>query len=104
MAALGPRSSSNALRVSLALGVLYAVHLYGLLGAVSYPPVNIVILVFYLHPLMVGVIAILCGREAVPWHLWCWSLPSGLEFAVDSIGNLNWIGMALALTAAMRPS
>jgi drug/metabolite transporter (DMT)-like permease len=94
----------SALRVSLVLGVLYAVHLYGLLGAVSYLPVNIVILIFYLHPLMVGVIAILFGREAMSWGTFGALLTAiiGLGLAVGfSLGNLNWIGMALALTAAV---
>jgi drug/metabolite transporter (DMT)-like permease len=94
----------SALCISLALGVLYAIHLYGLLGAVSYLPVNIVILVFYLHPLIVGVIAILFGREAMSWgRLAALSAAIvGLGLAVGfSLSNLNWIGMGLALTAAI---
>lgn len=94
----------SALRISLALGVLYAVHLYGLLGAVSYLPVNIVILVFYLHPLMVGLVAILFGREAMSWARFGALVAAivGLGLAVGfSLANLNWIGMALALTAAV---
>ena len=106
MAALGRPLviCGSALRISLALGVLYAVHLYGLLGAVSYLPVNIVILVFYLHPLMVGIIAILFGREAMTWGRFGALAAAiiGLGLAVGfSLGNLNWIGMALALTAAV---
>ncbi|HEY1385027.1 MAG TPA: DMT family transporter [Dongiaceae bacterium] len=94
----------SALRISLVLGLLYAVHLYGLLGAVSYLPVNIVILVFYLHPLMVGLVAILFGREAMSWARFGALAAAivGLGLAVGfSLGNLNWIGMALALTAAV---
>ncbi|HKP22969.1 MAG TPA: DMT family transporter [Dongiaceae bacterium] len=94
----------NALRISLALGVLYAVHLYGLLGAVSYLPVNVVILVFYLHPLMVGIIAILFGGERMSWGRFAALAAAimGLGLAVGfSLGNLNWIGMALALTSAV---
>lgn len=94
----------SALRISLALGVLYAVHLYGLLGAVSYLPVNIVILVFYLHPLMVGIVAILFGRERMSWVRFGALAAAiiGLGLAVGfSLGNLNWIGMALALTSAV---
>jgi len=94
----------NALRISLVLGVLYAVHLYGLLGAVSYLPVNIVILVFYLHPLMVGAVAILFGRETMSWSRFGALVAAivGLGLAVGfSLGNLNWIGMALALTSAV---
>jgi drug/metabolite transporter (DMT)-like permease len=106
MAALGRPLviRGSALRISLALGVLYAVHLYGLLGAVSYLPVNIVILVFYLHPLLVGVIAILFGGETMSWGRFAALVAAivGLGLAVGfSLGNLNWIGLALALTAAV---
>lgn len=106
MAALGRPLviGGSALRISLALGVLYAVHLYALLGAVSYLPVNIVILVFYLHPLMVGLVAILFGREAMSLARFGALAAAivGLGLAVGfSLGNLNWIGLALALTAAM---
>lgn len=41
----------HSLAISLALGLLYAAHLYGLLRAVAYLPVNMVILIYYLHPL-----------------------------------------------------
>jgi drug/metabolite transporter (DMT)-like permease len=106
MAALGRPLiiKGGALRISLALGVLYAVHLYGLLGAVSYLPVNIVILIFYLHPLMVGVFAVLFGREAMSWARFGALAAAivGLGLAVGfSLGKLNWIGMALALVAAV---
>jgi drug/metabolite transporter (DMT)-like permease len=105
MAALGRPLAirGSALRISLILGLLYAVHLYGLLGAVSYLPVNIVILIFYLHPLMVGIIAVLLGHEAMSW-LRFGALAAamvGLSLAVGfSFGNLDMIGMALALMAA----
>lgn len=94
----------SALRISLALGVLYAVHLYGLLGAVGYLPVNMVILIFYLHPLMVGAIAILFGRETMSWRRFGALVAAivGLGLAVGfSLSNLNLIGMALALTSAV---
>ena len=106
MAALGRPLiiRGSALRISLALGLLYAIHLYGLLGAVSYLPVNVVILIFYLHPLMVGLIAILFGRETMSWGRFGALVAAivGLGLAVGfSLGNLNWIGMALALVAAV---
>lgn len=96
--------AGSALRISLALGVLYAVHLYGLLGAVSYLPVNIVILVFYLHPLMVGVIAVILRQEAMSCIRFGALIAAviGLSLAVGfSVGDLNITGMALALTAAI---
>jgi drug/metabolite transporter (DMT)-like permease len=106
MAALGRPLiiRGSALRISLALGLLYAIHLYGLLGAVSYLPVNIVILIFYLHPLVVGVIAVLFGREIMSWGRFVAlaTALAGLGLAVGfSLGNLSGIGMALALVAAV---
>jgi drug/metabolite transporter (DMT)-like permease len=90
--------------ISLALGVLYAAHLYGLLGAVTYLPVNMVILIFFLHPLIIGVIAILTGHETM--SLLRFGALSGaivgLSLAVGfSFGNLDLAGMALALMAAV---
>jgi drug/metabolite transporter (DMT)-like permease len=84
--------------------VLYAVHLYGLLGAVHYLPVNMVILIFYLHPLMVGVVAVLAGREAKLWK--CLGALAaalvGLGLAVGfSFSALNLVGVALTLMAAV---
>jgi drug/metabolite transporter (DMT)-like permease len=96
--------SGNAFRISLALGLLYAIHLYGLLGAVSYLPVNVVIQIFYLHPLMIGVIAVLFGRETMSWGRFGALAAAivGLGLALGfSLGKLNWIGMALALVAAV---
>ena len=94
----------GALGISLGLGVLYAVHLYGLLGSVHYLPINMVILIFYLHPLIIGVMAMLAGRETMEWK----SLGAlaaalvGLGLAVGfSFGTLNLFGVMLALMAAV---
>ena len=94
----------GALIISLALGVLYAVHLYGLLRAVVYLPVNLVIVIFYLHPLMVGATAFLAGREKMPWASFAALAAAtvGLALAVGfSFGGLNAVGLALALMAAV---
>jgi drug/metabolite transporter (DMT)-like permease len=42
------------LLIALGVGVGYAVILYGYLGAVNYLPVNQVILIYFIHPLLVG--------------------------------------------------
>src|SRR5262249_39384510 len=57
------RIPRRSLAISLGLGMLYAAHLYGLLGAVTYLPVNMAILIYFLHPLMIGVAAMCAGRE-----------------------------------------
>ncbi len=51
------------LLIGLGAGVGYAVILYGYLGAVNYLPVNQVILIYFIHPLLVGLIAMYLGRE-----------------------------------------
>jgi drug/metabolite transporter (DMT)-like permease len=94
----------KALAISMALGLLYAVHLYGLLEAVHYLPVNMVIIIFYLHPLIVGVIAMLAGRERMGWKPFGALLAAfvGLGLAVGfSFSAINMFGVALALMAAL---
>jgi drug/metabolite transporter (DMT)-like permease len=49
--------------IGLAMGVGYAVILYGYLGAVNYLPVSLVILIYFIHPLLVGFIVTCLGQE-----------------------------------------
>jgi drug/metabolite transporter (DMT)-like permease len=42
------------LAIGLVMGVGYAIILYGYLGAVNYLPVNQAILIYFIHPLLVG--------------------------------------------------
>jgi drug/metabolite transporter (DMT)-like permease len=96
--------SRRSLAISLGLGLLYAVHLYGLLGAVTYLPVNMAILIYFLHPLMIGVAAMLTGREsASPLRLGALvAAVVGLALAVGfSLGGLSLLGIALASLAAV---
>jgi drug/metabolite transporter (DMT)-like permease len=51
------------LRIALCTGAGYAAILYGYLGAVNYLPVNQVILIYFIHPLLVGFIAMYGGQE-----------------------------------------
>jgi drug/metabolite transporter (DMT)-like permease len=92
------------LAISMALGVLYAIHLYGLLEAVRYLAVNMVIIIFYLHPLIVGVIAMLASRERLGWKP-LGALTAafiGLGLAVGfSFASISLFGVALALMAAV---
>ena len=96
-----PRRS---LCLSLGLGVLYAVHLYCLLAAVLYLPVNMVVLIYFLHPLMIGLAAIATGRQTVSVVRLGARVGAiaGLCLAVGfSTDNLNQIGMWLAFAAAV---
>ena len=49
--------------IALVMGLAYAVMLYGYLGAVNYLAVNLVILIYFIHPLLVGFMVILMGQE-----------------------------------------
>src|SRR5215831_16624092 len=98
------RIPRRSLAISLGLGLLYAVHLYGLLGAVTYLPVNMAILIYFLHPLMIGVAAMFVGREtASPLRLGALvAAVVGLALAVGfSLGSLSPLGVALASLAAV---
>jgi drug/metabolite transporter (DMT)-like permease len=92
------------LAISMALGILYALHLYGLLEAVHYLPVNMVIVIFYLHPLIVGVIAMLASHEKMGWKTFSALAAAfaGLGLAIGfSFNDVNMFGVALALMAAV---
>ena len=98
------RIPRRSLVISLGLGLLYAVHLYGLLGAVTYLPVNMAILIYFLHPLMIGVAAMCAGREtASPLRLGALVVAVvGLALAVGfSLNGLSLLGVALASLAAV---
>jgi drug/metabolite transporter (DMT)-like permease len=55
--------SRTPLLIGLATGVGYAVILYGYLGAVNYLAVSLVVLIYFIHPLLVGVIVMCLGQE-----------------------------------------
>lgn len=87
------------LLIGLSMGAGYAVILYGYLGAVNYLPVNLVILIYFIHPLLVGLIVMILGQERLTViSVGALSLALlGLGLALGlSLGDLNWTGVALA--------
>jgi drug/metabolite transporter (DMT)-like permease len=92
------------LLLSLGSGVCYAAMLYGFLGAVAFIPVNTTILIYYLHPLLVGLAAAWLGDEAIPRRLLAALAAAfvGLGLAVGfSPQALHLPGLALAALAAV---
>lgn len=90
--------------VALACGATYGAMLYCYLGAVNYLAVNLVILIFFLHPLLVGLIAAMAGMERLtPTKLACLALAlAGLALAVGlSLDGLDLRGIALAFGSAV---
>jgi drug/metabolite transporter (DMT)-like permease len=98
------RMRRRPLLVTLGMGLAYAAHLAGFLGAVSHLPVNMAILIYFLHPLMIGIGAMCAGRErASPLRLGALLAAAvGLGLAMGfSLGGLSPLGVALASLAAV---
>ena len=96
------RIARSAVLTSLAMGVTYAVMLYGYLGAVQFLPVNLVILIYFIHPLLVGLIVAGLGQEQL--SLFSIAAPvlalTGLGLAIGfSFASPNPKGLALAALA-----
>lgn len=92
------------LLVSLTTGVLYAVMLYGLLGAVAFIPVNTAILIFFIHPPLVGLATAYIGEEAISTKAIAALIVAfaGLGLAIGfSLEDLNLSGISLAALAAV---
>lgn len=90
------------LMISLGSGVGYAVILYGYLGAVNYLPVNQVVLIYFIHPLLVGLLAMWLGQERLTFAsigaLAVALLGLGLVISF-SIEKIDLVGLCLAATA-----
>jgi drug/metabolite transporter (DMT)-like permease len=88
--------------IALAMGPAYAVMLYGYLGAINYLPVNLVILIYFIHPLLVGFMVILMGQERLT-VISVGALVAalvGLGLAIGfSLGNPSPTGIGLATIA-----
>jgi drug/metabolite transporter (DMT)-like permease len=88
--------------IALAMGLAYAVMLYGYLGAVNYLAVNLVILIYFIHPLLVGFMVILMGQERLT-VISVGALVAalvGLGLAIGfSLGNPSPAGIGLATMA-----
>ncbi len=90
------------LLIGLGAGVGYAVILYGYLGAVNYLPVNQVILIYFIHPLLVGLIAMYLGRERLTLVSGSALVAAlaGLSLAIGfSFDKLDPLGVGLAAMA-----
>lgn len=90
--------------IALASGATYGAALYCYLGAVNYLPVSLVVTIFFVHPLLVGLIGATLGRERLtPAMLLClFTAPTGLGLAVGlSLDGANLRGILLASGAAV---
>jgi drug/metabolite transporter (DMT)-like permease len=93
-----------AMRRSLAMGPVYILLGVGYLGAVAYIPVNLTILIYFLHPLFIGILVRLIGHEALSFPriaALCLAL-AGLGIAIGAKWtHLNIEGLGLAFMSAV---
>lgn len=88
----------------LLLGLVWAVQMVGLLVAIAFIPVGLVVLTYYTYPLMIAVIAAIMGRErlTVPSLALMVLAFAGLIISLQvPEGALDWRGVALALVSAL---
>ena len=96
------RIDRKPLLISLGTGVCYAIMLYGFLGAVAFIPINTVILIFFIHPILVGLLAARLGDETMSKKMVVALVVAfaGLGLAVGfSFDSLNLRGIGLAALA-----
>jgi drug/metabolite transporter (DMT)-like permease len=95
---------TEALRRSVAMGPVYILLGVGYLGAVAYIPVNLTILIYFLHPLLIGILVRLIGHEAVSFTsivALCLAIV-GLGIAIGAKWmHLNAAGLGLAFISAI---
>jgi len=96
------RIARRPLAICAANGVVYAIMLYCYIGAVQHLAVNLVILIYFIHPLLVGfIVAGLGYQRLTAWaYLALTGALVGLGLAIGFSGDdLNLSGMGLAVTA-----
>jgi len=90
--------------IAAVLGAVTAAYTWALLTAIGMIPLALVILVFYLFPLVATLILAVCGWEKLSWRTGVAILLAfvGLALALDpQRGNLDFDGVALAFMGAL---
>lgn len=88
----------------LLLGVIWSVQMVGLLVAIAFIPVGLVVLTYYTYPLLIAGIAASTGGERMTWPSIALMVLAfvGLVVALHvPDGFLDWRGVALALISAL---
>jgi drug/metabolite transporter (DMT)-like permease len=98
------RLPRKALVMSVAMGPVYVALSFGYLGAVAYIPVNLTILIYFLHPLLIGLVIRYLGHESVSGLsvlALCIAI-LGLTIAIGcKWADLNPVGVSLAFLSAI---
>jgi drug/metabolite transporter (DMT)-like permease len=98
------RIARTAILTSLLTGACYAVMLYGFLGAVAFIPVNTVILIYFIHPVLIGLFSACLGEQPLTASMLVALVTAfvGLSLAVGaSFDHLNLTGVAHAFLATI---
>jgi drug/metabolite transporter (DMT)-like permease len=98
------RLPKNSLIIALAMGPIYVLLSFGYLDAVAYIPVDLAILIYFLHPLFIGILVRVIGQETVSrirHFALCLAL-LGLTIAIGATAaGLSATGIGLALMSAI---
>ena len=91
-------------RIALAIGVLFAAVMLGLLASVSLLPVSVAILAYFVYPLLTGLVGSLLGIERLGWRALLTALVAfgGLALMLGvNLSNLSLLGLGFAFGAAI---
>jgi len=91
-------------RFIVLLGVLFALNVYAFYKAIELLRVPLAVLIFYVYPLMTGVVSALAGQERMSGRLVVFGLVSlaGMALATGAAPeSLDALGVLLALVAAV---
>jgi probable blue pigment (indigoidine) exporter len=89
--------------IALAIGVLFAGTMFGLLKAISLLPVSIAILAYFAYPVLTGVVGALTGIDRLGWRAFAAALAAFLGLALmlgSEFQRLSTEGIVWALGAA----
>jgi drug/metabolite transporter (DMT)-like permease len=90
--------------IALGIGLLFAANVYTLFRAIQIVPVAIVVLVYFLYPMLTGIVGALTGldRLTVRGVVAATVAFAGLTLIVGTHGEgLSWAGLAFAAAAAV---
>ncbi|MCP4318621.1 MAG: DMT family transporter [Hyphomicrobiales bacterium] len=103
----GFRARRVVLLLCLFSGLCYTAMSYGFIGAVAYIPVSLMLLIFFLHPIIVAVVHHYRGETTLSFSkvMLIFAVFVGLGFALGpDLSSLDPLGIALALLAAASVS
>ncbi len=89
--------------VAIGMGGIVALYSYSLMNALLYLPVALAVLTFYLYPILTSLGSWAIGQERLTIRILVCLITAfiGLGLALDIGGNINFVGISLAIGAAV---